>query len=236
MFEFNIETCIDFPTPQTKRARELMRLFGVRAERIEQQRLQHRCRLRVRSGDIITITGASGAGKTVLLNAMYEHIDEHDRLRLDDIELTDAMPAIDCIDQPLFASTETFTRAGLGDVFCMLQTPAALSLGQQHRYRLGLALAGAARFIFADEFTSSLDRITAAVVAHRIRKQAAQSDKVFVLASSHEDILADLQPDILIIKNLNGKTQTLYKDSSREPANRVRFTGGKQSRPRPSTA
>ncbi|RKY12833.1 MAG: hypothetical protein DRP52_04215 [Planctomycetota bacterium] len=225
MFEFNVETCIDFPTPQTPRAGELMRLFGVRTKRLTQQRLQHRCRLRVRPGDIVYITGASGAGKTVLLNAMYEQIDACDRLRLDAIELANDRPLIDCIDQPLFASTETFSRAGLGDVFCMLQTPAALSLGQQHRYRLGLALAGLAAFLFADEFTSSLDRITAAGVAHQIRKHAAKSGKVFVLCSSHEDILPDLRPDILIIKNLNGRTETLYKDKTRDPVNRVVFTG-----------
>jgi hypothetical protein len=72
MFEFNVETCIDFPTPKTKRAGELMRLFGLRIERLTQQRLQHQCRLRVRGGDIVYITGASGAGKSVLLNAMYK--------------------------------------------------------------------------------------------------------------------------------------------------------------------
>jgi len=229
MFEFNVEICIDFPTPQTKRAGELMRLFGVRTERLTQQRLQHRCRLRVRGGDIVYITGASGAGKTVLLNALYEHIDTRDRLRLDEIALDRGRPLIDCIDQPLFATTETFSRAGLGDVFCMLQTPAALSVGQQHRYRLALALAVPERFIFADEFTSSLDRITAAMVAHQIRKQATRSGKVFVLASSHEDILPDLRPDILIIKNLNGRTETLYQDKSRDPVNRVRFIKQKRS-------
>ena len=229
MFEFNVETCIDFPTPKTRRAGELMRLFGLRAERLTQQRLQHQCRLRVQPGDIVYITGASGAGKTVLLNALYEQIDANDRLRLDAIELDRHRPLIDCIDQPLFASTETFSGAGLGDVFCMLQTPAALSVGQQHRYRLGLALSSPAQFIFADEFTSSLDRITASVVAYRIRKQAARSGKVFVLSSSHEDILPDLRPDILIIKNLNGRTETLYKDKSRDPVNRVRFTKQKQS-------
>ncbi len=230
MFEFNVETCIDFPTPKTRRAGELMRLFGLRTERLRQQRLEHRCRLRVRGGDIVYITGASGAGKTVLLNALYAQTDEHDRLRLETIELADDRPLIDCIDQPLFATTETFSRAGLGDVFCMLQTPAALSLGQQHRYRLGRALASTQRFIFADEFTSSLDRITAAVVAYRLRKQSARSGKVFVLASSHEDILPDLQPDILIIKNLTGRAETLYKDKTRDPVNRVRFTGRKQKR------
>ena len=176
-------------------------------------------------GDIIYITGASGAGKTVLLNAMYEHVDEHDRLRLNEIELTDAMPVIDYIDQPVFASTTTFSHAGLGDVFSMLQTPAALSLGQQHRYRLGLALAGSARFIFADEFTNSLDRITAASVAHHLRKHTHKSGKIFILSSSHEDILKDLLPDILIIKNLTGRTQTLYKEKNGDPVNRYTING-----------
>ena len=225
MYEFNVETCIDFPTPKTERARELMRLFGVRTERIKQQRLQHRCQLEVRGGDIIYITGTSGAGKTVLLDAMYAQVEANDRLRLDEIELTDAVPAIDCIDQPLFASTTTFSRAGMGDVFCMLQTPAALSLGQQHRYRLGLALASTARFIFADEFTSSLDRITAASIAHQLRKHAHKSGKIFILASSHEDTLKDLMPDILIIKNLSGRTQTLYKEKKRDPVNQYTING-----------
>ena len=224
MFEFNVEMCIDFPTPQTKRARKLMQMFGMRQERLTQQRLEHRCRLRVRSGDIIYITGASGAGKTVLLNALYDDIEPNDRLRLDSIELADDKPMVDCIDQPLFAATEVFSRAGLGDVFCMLQTPAALSEGQQHRYRLAMAMTSDAQFIFADEFTSSLDRITAAGVAYRIRKQSKRNDKVFVLASSHEDILPDLQPDILIIKNLTGKTQTIYKEKSRCPLQQIRFT------------
>jgi ABC-type ATPase with predicted acetyltransferase domain len=225
MYEFDVETCIDFPTPKTQRACELMRLFGVRTERLTQQRLEHRCRLEVRGGDIIYITGASGAGKTILLNALYRQTDAHDRLRLDEIELTDTLPAIDCIDQPLFASTETFSRAGLGDVFCMLQTPATLSLGQQHRYRLAMALGGTARFIFADEFTSSLDRITAASIARQLRKHARRSGKIFILAGSHEDMLKDLLPDILIIKNLSVRTQTLYKEKSRDPVNQYTING-----------
>jgi ABC-type ATPase with predicted acetyltransferase domain len=225
MFEFDVETCIDFPTPQTKRARKLMHMFGVRPERIKHQRLRHHCCLEVYPGDIIYLTGASGGGKTVMLDAMYEQIDEQNRLRLDSIELTDAVPVIDCMDKPVFASTEAFSRGGLGDVFCMLQTPAALSVGQQHRYRLAIALARQEQFIFADEFTSSLDRITAASVAHHLRKHAYKSDKIFILASSHEDILRDLLPDILIIKNLTGRTQTLYKNKNRDPANQYVING-----------
>lgn len=225
MFEFKIETCIDFPEPQTKRAAKLMHLFGVRRERLAQQRLQHRCRLELYPGDIVYITGASGGGKTVLLEAIYAQVAADDRLRLDAVELADDRPVIDCIEAPLFAATEAFSRAGLSDVFCLLQTPAALSVGQQHRYRLGQAMAAPARFIFADEFTSSLDRITAASVAYHLRKHARKSEKIFILASSHEDILPDLLPDILITKTLTGRTDMLYRNEKRDPANQYTIKG-----------
>ena len=86
-----------------------------------------------------------------------------------------------------------------------------------------MALAQSGRFIFADEFTSSLDRIGALSVAYRLRKETTRSGKIFVLASSHEDILADLRPDVIIIQSLTGQMQTLYKDPARDPSVQVRF-------------
>jgi hypothetical protein len=62
-----------------------------------------------------------------------------------------------------------------------------------------------------------MDRIAAAGAAFRLRKLSHNSGKVFILASCHEDILKDLQPDILIIKNLSRRTETLYKDRQRDP-------------------
>jgi ABC-type ATPase with predicted acetyltransferase domain len=224
MYTLNVRTEIDFEPPTTPRATELIRLFGLRLERIRERRLRHRCRLSLRPGDIVYITGASGAGKTVLLNALYEQVDPQDRLRLDDIPLPDDRPAIDCIDQPIFASTETFTRAALGEIFDMLQTPAHLSAGQQHRFRLAMALTHPATVIFADEFTSSLDRITAAAIAHHLRKLTGRSKKIFVLGSCHEDVLADLLPDILIVKGLGGKTKMFYKDKERNPECQFKIT------------
>jgi len=224
MYILNVRTEIDFTPPPTARATALIQMFGLRTERIRQRRLRHRCRLSLRGGDIVYITGASGAGKTVLLNALYDQIDPADRLRLSDIALPDDRCAIDCIDLPIFASTETFTRAGLGDVFNMLQPPAHLSAGQQHRFRLAMALAHPATFIFADEFTSSLDRITAASLAHHLRKLTRRSKKIFVLASCHEDVLADLLPDILIVKGLGGKTKILYRDKNRNPECQFKIT------------
>jgi len=86
-----------------------------------------------------------------------------------------------------------------------------LSEGQKYRFRLAKALASGKQIIFADEFCSNLDRITATVIAYQIRKFATRHKVAFVLASGHEDILADLRPDVVIVKHLNGKTEVHYK-------------------------
>ena len=74
-----------------------------------------------------------------------------------------------------------------------------------------MALASKKRFVFADEFCSELDRITAAVIAYNIHKFAKKNGVTFVLASSHEDILLDLAPDVMVVKELSGKTEVIYK-------------------------
>jgi ABC-type ATPase with predicted acetyltransferase domain len=74
-----------------------------------------------------------------------------------------------------------------------------------------MALAAKKKFIFADEFCSELDRITAAVISYKIQKFAKQSGTIFILASSHEDILLDLAPDVLVVNVLSGPTEVIYK-------------------------
>ena len=161
MKTFDITLDLPFEVPQTDRAGELIRMFGLTPDCIHQQHLTHTCRIDVHPGDIVYITGASGAGKTVLLHAMYDQIPPDNRLRLDDIPLHDDRPLIDCFERPVLSTTELLSRAGLSDVFSLLQSPAALSAGQQYRYRMARAMTHPAGFIFADEFTGTLDRMLA---------------------------------------------------------------------------
>jgi hypothetical protein len=101
--------------------------------------------------------------------------------------------------------------AGLNDVFCILNTPANLSEGQKYRFRLACAIRSEKKFIFADEFCSNLDRISASVISHNIQKHAKRLGVTFILASCHDDLLADLQPDVLVIKELSENTEVVYK-------------------------
>ena len=118
---------------------------------------------------------------------------------------------IDCIDGDLLTSLRLLSIAGLNDCLCILNQPANLSEGQKYRFRLAMALAAGCKFIFADEFCSNLDRITAAVISHNVRKFAKRTGTTFILASSHNDLMLDLAPDVLVIKEMSGPTDVIYK-------------------------
>ena len=75
-----------------------------------------------------------------------------------------------------------------------------MSEGERYRFRLALGFAGArtSRFLAADEFTATLDRTLAKVVAFNVRKQVARTGVGMLAATTHEDIIDDLQPDVLV--------------------------------------
>jgi hypothetical protein len=198
----------------TSRTASVLKLFGLNTRRLRASAVTHQCSITYKPGDIVYITGPSGAGKSVLLNELYNDIDAS-KIRLSDIDLPGSTSVVDCLGSDLYGSLKLLNRAGLGDVFCAVNCPANLSEGQQYRYRLAMALVGDFEYVFADEFCSSLDRITAAVISHNMRKAASKSGKCFFLASCHDDLLCDLQPDVIVIKRLTGESEVVYKDKSR---------------------
>jgi len=200
----------------TGKVTSVMKMFGLDLERLRSNPLCHKCQINIKAGDICYITGASGAGKTVLLTELYKLAEPTDRLMLSDIELESGRTVIDCIEGDFFEALGVLSKAGLSDVFSVLNEPTKLSEGEKYRYRLGRALASGKGMIFADEFCSGLDRITAAVISHNISKIAKQNGRMFVLASSHDDLLCDLQPDVVVIKHLGGKTEVIYRDRRRQ--------------------
>lgn len=213
---FDVEKRFEWSPVLTDRLGGLLRMFGVSVARLRESVCVHRLNLQLRDGDICYITGASGAGKTVLLNEMYAIAPADERIRLDEIPLEPDKSLIDCIQGDLFEAVGVLSKAGLSEVFALAQTPAALSDGQQYRYRLARALLSEKKFIFADEFCSRLDRISAAVISHNIRRLAERDKRIFVLASAHDDLLVDLQPDVVVIKYLSGNTEVIYKDRRRQ--------------------
>lgn len=220
MYTLSVNKTVDWNPTFTERMTELMQTFGLRMTRLRGERLRHRCRLNIKPGQICCITGSSGAGKTILLNAIYDNIKPADRIRLDAVPLSRDKALIDCMDESVWNAVQTLGLAGFSDMFAMLKTPALLSTGQQWRYRLAKAMASGKQWIFADNFTTTVDRITAGVIAYRLRKLVDRTDKIFVLATCHEDMLIDLRPDVIVIKYSNDTNHIIYKDKSQDDPRR----------------
>ncbi len=231
MRKFSVARQFEVNPQKSDRVTTVMRMFGVGIDRLRGQCTMHACTVEVNDGDIVYITGPSGAGKSVLLREMQAAIADEDKIIIEQIALPVDRAAIDCVCSspvardssleprvPWHESQKTtiealslLSYAGLSDVFCMLNVPANLSEGQKYRFRLACALASGKKFIFADEFCSNLDRITAGVIAYNVRRFAKHNNVTFFLASAHEDILADLQPDVLVVKSFTGEAEVTYK-------------------------
>jgi ABC-type ATPase with predicted acetyltransferase domain len=233
MRKFSVTKKFEVNPQRSERVTTVMRMFGVGIDRLNGQRTTHACTVEVNDGDIVYITGPSGAGKSVLLREMQAAIADYDKIVIEQIALPADKSAIDCVcsspvardssleprgtghesQRTTIGAMSLLSYAGLSDVFCMLNTPANLSEGQKYRFRLACALASGKKFIFADEFCSNLDRITAGVIAYNVRRFARRNGVTFFLASAHEDILADLQPDVLVVKNFSGEAEVSYKNT-----------------------
>jgi len=195
----------------TDKAASLCRMFGLTLDRLTAQRFTHTCRIEIEKGDIVYLTGPSGAGKSVLLAELEKAAPVSRRINLADIALPADRTLIDCIDADLTESLRFLSVAGLNDCFCILNQPANLSSGQRYRFRLAMALATGKKFIFADEFCSELDNVTSAVISYRLHKFAKSTGTTFILASSRDDILPDLAPDVIVVKHLSGPAEIIYK-------------------------
>ena len=211
MKRYSVSKKFAWEGPISEKVGQVCRMFGVSVKQLSDKAAVHECSLEINDGDIIYITGPSGSGKSVLLRELEKAVPAAEKVNLDEMELARDKTVIDCIEGDFLGGLKVLSTAGLNDVYCVLGRPANLSEGEKWRFRLATALAMKKRFVFADEFCSNLDRVSAAVISYNIHKFAKREGVTFVLAGSQEDILLDLQPDVLVVKELAGKAEVIYK-------------------------
>ena len=211
MAVYEISKSFARPGALTDKGVQLCLMFGLTTDRLADRMVTHRCRLEVDPGDIVYIMGPSGAGKSVLLRELEEAVPRGDRINLAEIPLPQDRSVIDCFDGEIVAALRLLGAVGLSEVFCLLNRPCDLSDGQKYRFRLAQAMAAGKPFIFADEFSSDLDRVSAAAVAFNVHRFAKRTGTTCILASGHEDILIDLAPDVLVVKDFSGSSEVIYR-------------------------
>ena len=187
---------------------------------------------------MVFVTGPSGSGKSTILRLIAEAVAGDGGVRLirfDDLPRLSDRALVDCLSEVaggmgLEGVLRVLSLAGLNDAFVMLRKPSELSDGQRYRLRLAhvLAIVGAGGgegrwVVLGDEFGSTLDRLTAAVIAKNVRKWTHRQKNVcFIAATTHDDLLEPLEPDVLVVKEFDECVEVL----SRADVRKGEMTGG----------
>jgi ABC-type lipoprotein export system ATPase subunit len=184
--------------------------------------------LPIAAGDVVAFTGPSGSGKSSLMRAAAATLADSDAAGAGSVVHADALDLgdeilVDALGLPVRESLSLLASCGLGEARLLLRRPRELSDGQRYRFRLALALARKPRWVVADEFTATLDRTLAQVIAFNIRRLADRTGTGFLLATTHEDIVTDLAPSLHVRCRLDGIEWARRETTNRRSKNDLSF-------------
>ncbi len=177
----------------------------------------------IKPGDIVYITGESGAGKSLLLNELIKHIANYKgifgRITLEkDIHIEDDEVLIESIGENTENAIRLLSMVGLNDAYLFIKRYKELSEGQKYRYRIAKVIASnnydTRKVVVFDEFCSLLDRDTARVVAYMLTKICKTRGYTLFVATTHDDLLYDLNPSVIIRKYYGSCTDVIYNNNS----------------------
>ena len=99
--------------------------------------------------------------------------------------------------------------------------------------RLAFALASRSPWIVADEFTATLDRPLAKVVAFNLRKLVSRTGTGVLAATTHDDVVEDLNPDLWVHCLGEGHIEVERRDVKKKTC-RSRTSFGSRKAPEPT--
>jgi ABC-type transport system involved in cytochrome c biogenesis ATPase subunit/N-acetylglutamate synthase-like GNAT family acetyltransferase len=201
----------------TERTLAVCEAFGLGVDEAKRFVVFDNFSLEFRRGDLIYVTGDSGGGKTLLLKAFRGYFGE-EALGLNDIEVNPEETLIEGVGKDVKEAIEILSLCGLNDAFLFLRRFREVSDGQKYRYKLAKLVDCRDKTVWlVDEFCTSLDRTMARVVAFLFQKVARRLGKTVVVASAHDDLIGDFQPDIVVRKGFEGDVEVVRNGVEPKP-------------------
>lgn len=214
------------PSP-SERSRRVQEAFGIVA-REHCSVLLNDLDLTVHSGDITLIAGPSGSGKSLFMRAVRCLIAKRATQRqlpigvkVDgsvnspriNVSCPRALEASQCplellSGESLEDALGILAAAGLAEPHLYIRSSGTLSVGQNYRLAIAMALAEKPDLLLIDEFCEPLDRYTSIAVCRRLRRVVATTGLAALVATADpRRILDALRPDRLLLLTSGGKVR-----------------------------
>jgi ABC-type ATPase with predicted acetyltransferase domain len=197
----------------TQRAQEIKRAFSVDSTQMSSQVLKD-FTFTINPGDTVLIAGASGSGKSTLIRFLVEDIEslrKHmtitgktkgiypNNVAILGTSWNESLPLIDQVGGSTVTAINLLNSVGLAEAHLYLKRPHQISDGQRYRFAVALLCDSGKPVWVADEFTSTLDPLMAAIVAKGIRKLAWKYGATLVLGAPHiENFISSLLPNKVV--------------------------------------
>lgn len=214
MTKYNINVKFTTKTEKTPRILDIAESFGLGLESKDFV-LYDNVEIEVNKGDIVYVTGQSGSGKSVILREL-ECLMQKNGLNvanINDFELDNTKSVIDQIGSSVSEALELLSIAGLNDAYLFIRKPLEMSDGQKYRFKIAKLIESKADVWVADEFGAVLDRVTAKIISSNLQRSARNVGATVIVATTHDDILDALKPDLVITKMYKEKLKIDYKES-----------------------
>lgn len=202
---------------QTSKSRAVQEAFGIKPEQLS-SRVVSNLSLEIGPKETCLIVGPSGSGKTLLLEAITKKLvgvrqQPGGRVKLDGkvnlppavkigalTEIDNTKPLIECYGgKDIRRAIYLLNMAGLAEAYLYLRRYQDLSAGQQYRAMIAKMVDSESNLWVADEFCSTLDPITAYIVAQNLRRMADKYGATLIVAAPHWDYFVKaLKPDKVV--------------------------------------